>query len=626
MKIENCFKTNNIDGIAGLFSVSGDFGVIDGLNTGYKVAKTDNSVCYTLTTNSVELKAEFVYQNDGLVLRKDTFKNLSNEPVTVYRLFSRFAFEGGEYDVYTQTNGWQRECKGRWQTLSTQVVASSLGVRTCDSASPIMALKNKQNGRITVMHLFPNCQWNMSARRRFFPGTRDYITVETGIEPSGLALKVDAGETIYLPEVLFLQTEDALSLGCDLVHKYFLQNYPQREVPVIYNTWLLNFDHINYENIVRQAETAAGLGMEYFVVDAGWFGQDGKPWSECVGDWVENTAGAFKGRLKELGDYVRSLGMKFGLWFEPERAFPESNANKNNPGEFVGDRLTDFASDKARERVFNDICSAIDKYDLKYVKFDFNWTIAEDPTHSGFYRYMQGNFKFIKDLKEKYPDLYLTNCASGGMRMELEQSKLYDSFWLSDNQGPYDGIRIVRDYLKRLPSCKIERWNVQTAIQGVPNLYKDEKLELMMSCNNATWEFLIGVDPTFNLAFLTGGPLGYSCDIASFPTWYKEKTKEFIKLYKENRNFFAVACAKMLCETESITVIEYYSSNYDRAIIQFFAKCVDQDELTVYPSLDSGATYLLNGEEVLANDLIEDGYTFKDIKDNYAYVLDLKKV
>lgn len=626
MKIERFFKTNGIDGIAGLFSAIGTFGVIDGLNTNYTVSKTENSVSYLFSNDKVEFKAEFNFVGDGLVLRRDTFKNLTSEPLTAYRLSSRFGFEGGEYEVYTQTNGWQRECKGRWQTLSTQVVAGSLGIRTCDSASPIMALKNKQNGKITVMHLFPNCQWNITAKRRFFPGTRDFVTVETGLEPNGLALVINPNETIYLPEVLFLETEDMLNLGCERVHKYFLNAYPQRSLPVIYNTWLLNFDFINYENIIRQAETASALGMEYFVVDAGWFGTDGKPWSECVGDWVENTVGAYKGKLKELSDYVRSLGMKFGMWFEPERAHPDSNANKTHPGEYIGDRLTDFANEKTCERVFNEVCSAIDKYNVEYVKFDFNWTIADDPTHSGFYRYMNGYFNFINKIKAKYPNLYMTNCASGGMRMELEQSKYYDSFWLSDNQGPYDGIRIVRDFIKRLPSSKIERWNVQTAIQNVPNLYADEKLELMMNCNNASWEFLIGIDPSFYLTFLTGGPLGYSCDIAAFPNWYKEKTKEFIKEYKKNRSFYQSAMVKILCETENITVLEYYNEGFDRVIIQFFAKCVDQDELTVFPAVKEGCNYLLNGKTVSANDLLSDGYTFTEIKDNFAYVLDLQKV
>jgi hypothetical protein len=95
----------------------------------------------------------------------------------------------------------------------------------------------------------------------------------------------------------------------------------------------------------------------------------------------------------------------------------------------------------------------MDKYNIGWIKFDFNATIPQDLTGGAFYRYWQGYREFIKAFKKRYPNVYMTNCGGGGFRLELGQATMFDSFWTTDNQGPYDGIRIIKDTLKRMPTC-----------------------------------------------------------------------------------------------------------------------------------------------------------------------------
>ena len=121
--------------------------------------------------------------------------------------------------------------------------------------------------------------------------------------------------------------------------------------------------------------------------------------------------------------------------------------------------------------------------------------------------------------------------------MELGQGLLFDSFWLSDNQGPYEGIRIVKDTLKRMPTGLIERWNVQKYCEDFP-AYPQKNRGRMIHCNDATWSFLIGVEDSFSEAFMHGGPMGFSCDIDAFSGEYKKRWSDVITQYKQDREFY----------------------------------------------------------------------------------------
>ena len=621
--IANGIGEFNTDTITGLFCVQGSFGIIDGL-TKYDEQITDSGVVYSYQNDKVLLRAEFTFVENGGVLRRDTVKNITDGDITAYRLTSRFTLEGGEYDVFTQSNCWQHEGVGRWTPLATQITTASTGVRTCESAAPLTALENKQNGKITVFHLFPNCQWKINVARKTMPGIRDTITVETGLEDAGLNMVIHAGETINLPEIFFYECQDKVGLGSHILHNYYNKAYPRKKLPAIYNTWLYKFTNVDFDDLVKQADIAKDLGFEYFAIDAGWFGEEGKTWVETVGDWFESPATGFKGKMKEFSSYVRSLGLKFGLWVEPERASSGSNNFNRNPEHYISeDHLSDYANPQVVEKLFSIICRLVDTYNIEYFKFDFNRTVGYDVYNSAFYRYMQGQKEFIQKIRNKYPNVYLTNCASGGFRIDLEQAKFFDSFWISDNQGPIEGLRIYTELIKRVPASIVEKWNVQKAVKNL--LVKDGEDHTIISCNDANWKSLAHVEKAYTFNFLSGGPIGYSCDL-DFPAWYKNDTKEFLSNYLNDQEFWKNATVRVLVNTENQVVLQYADKDLDKVVIHYFTKTVRQDKLTIFPVLDCGANYLLDGLSVSANQLILDGYTFTSIAEYDCKTLVLNKV
>ena len=621
MLLDDVLHFDGRAGATGLFYAVGSFGMVDSANACERTQEAGVTT-YRYVCGTVTLTATFTEEANGVYIRRDTFYNSGESPVTVNVLSSRFCLDGADHEVYTQYNSWQSESLGGWQPLVTQVTAASQGIRTCDGAAPMMALHNRQNGRNVVFHLLPNAQWKMTARRAPTNGGHELAVVETGFHNEGLCLTVAAGETVSLPEVIFFVARNRTDLDAWRLHETYNRLYPRKSLPVLYNSWLYCFDSLDIDALLQQADTAAEMGFEAFMIDAGWFGK-GDAWWVSVGDWEENTESGPRGRLIELSERVRRHGMTFGLWFEPERACPESVAVKTHPDYYINNRLLDFGNPQAVAHILDVVSACIKKYGVGWVKLDFNDTIPLDPSGNAFYRYQQGQRRFVEGLRERFPHLYITNCAGGGYRMELEQGTMCDSFWFTDNQGPLGGLRILKDTLKRMPACCIERWSAQRYAEGFPRYEAPEPVGVMFSCNNATWEQIVKVDDSFTELFMGTGPLGFSCDIAAFPQAYKEAWKERIARFKADRGFYATATARILTDTDDLTAIQYADPTLRRCVIHLFTKTTRTQHLTVYPVVDPAVCYRA-GEEVRSGaDLAENGVTFSRLTDNCGYAVEL---
>ena len=623
MKIENYINLNKMTGVSGLFFASGSFGVVDG-DADYVKTEECGVEKYVYSNGQIELCSEFTEYPNGVVIRRDYFTNLTEETLVLNRLVSRFRLKGNKYQVYTQFSGWQHESSGGWQNLITEVAVASRGMRTCDGATPMLALCDEYSGRSTVFHLLPNCQWKMSAKVLPIYSGWETVTVETGFNDDGLCMDVYAGEKIALPPVIFYQAENKIDLDAYKLHEVYNQLYPRKCTPVLYNSWLYCFDYLDVDALLKQVDAAADLGVEAFMIDAGWYGE-GEAWSEHAGDWTESTTSGPKGRLIEVANRVREKGMIFGLWFEPERAGRLSKILNEHPEFYMENTFFDFTNPDAREYMLNSISSKIEKYGIGWLKFDFNDTIPYDKTGSAFYRYLQGQKLFVQAMQNRFPNMYITNCASGGFRMEMEQGSFTDSFWLSDNQGPYEGLRIVKDTIKRMPSALIERWCVQKYSEGFLKYGQPEKIGRMIYCNDATWDHVINVCDDYAKAFMTGGPIGFSCDIVNIPDQYKEFWKNAIAEFKQDRDMYASGTARILVDTNDLVVIEYADVAFEKCIVQVFTKNSYATDITIYPIVDEEAVYLYQDKRITGKEIKENGISIEGIIKNNCIILRLNK-
>lgn len=573
-----------------------------------------------ISLNTPEYSITCTYEHDayGVFTRRDLFVNRSDKEMIVNGLKSRFVFEGGEYEVYTQFCNWQTENMGQWQPLVTSVSVGTDCIRDCQNAAPFMALWSAQEQRGVALHLLPESGWSMKATRVGIGGKKTKIVVELGISDYNFAKKLAPGESLELPELICYEVKNKIHLDCYKLHNYLHTRYPRRLMPMMYNTWLYRFDNITFENLSKQIPLAADLGLEYFFIDAGWFGK-GKDWFTSVGDWEENQTAGFQGRMLEFANQVRAAGMKFGIWLEPERAHVNSDAVKNHPeyylpmGADTENLFLDFGNPEAREWMLGVLGGLIEHYGVEYIKDDFNAHDYFDVKQESFISYHKGQREFIKTLRERYPQVYLCSCAGGGMRMELDNYKYFDSTWPSDNESPYTEMEMYRHGILRLPPQAFERWAAIHSITGLEDFYKSfgnscyGSCERLVACADATWTHIDGVMLSYLKGYMTGGPIGFSCDLSLISETVRAEMKAFIAKMKEERAFWMTAVARVLCATKTLDVYQYSDMALNRAVIQVFTNDVLQETCTVHPELDAAKSYRVNGEVRTGAEIQEEG-------------------
>ena len=537
-----------------------------------------------------------------------SLRNISKSPITVNCLQTKFHLGSGEFEVYTQYNGWQNENTGAWQPLVSEAVVSSRSIRASYGAAPFMAIRNKQTGRGVIFHLLADYAWTIRVKMIPLDGELAEAVVEIGVNCENFSLRLEPNEVTATPEVLFYEFKNTTDLDCAKLHTFCLSHYPRKQMPVIYNTWLANFDGINPDFICSQIPKAAAIGCEYFVIDAGWFGK-GSDWYSSRGDWRENENGKLQGKLFDISEKVRQHGMKFGLWFEIESASKNADALKAHPEDYFTPNgnlyFLDFSNAYARRRILDILTENIEKYHIEFIKFDFNQDVDYDTEKSAYIHYYRGYEVFLKELKSRYPHIYLENCASGGMRVDLKNAAQFDSFWLSDNQSPYEGMRIFKEGIKRLPPQCIEKWAVLTSFENFFPSYADTEKEKILSTHDATWDGVVGVHESFLKGFLSGSPIGISCDLTRLSESLLQTLSEHIAAFKKERAFWENAVCHILADTEKILILQFETDKKSKILV--FSYKTMQNSLTVYPKVDACQTYLFENEVVSGKDISENG-------------------
>ena len=612
--------------IENIFTVYGDFERVIGDTT-----INGDEIYYK--NGDVELKSVNYRHASGVIERKDTIKNISNRDIEISTLLSKFMLNGGEYQVYTQTSKHIKEGIGSWQNLVSGVFGMSDEIRTNQDVNPFVALYNGQNGRGLAFHIMSNSGFEYRVSRHGEFLDHKVVTVELGIKSQDFRYILKSGETMEFPTILYYTFTSKLDMDAYKLHRYCNEKYPSK-LPIIYNTWMSHFDYIDFDNLVCQLDRAKKLGCEYFTVDAGWFGKT-QLWWDVVGDWQESDESAMRGKLKEFADLVRESGLRFGLWFEIERANPKCENVKLHPEYYLTEGqhcFVDFANKDACDFIYGILKNNIDKYGVEFIKFDLNGPLYYDKTRNSFVKYYEGYNYFLGRIKKDYPDLHLECCASGGGRMSLSNAPYFNSFWMSDSHGIYTQLEIFKNALIRMPSRMLERWATIRSVEGFRPTYPvgDTQEKILLS-STANWQRAEEASLDFIKKALVGGPIGVSCDLTQVSDATIKELGEFIDTYKGEREFWANGECHILCNTPTLTVLQFNDKDYKEIKIYSYTEHPNQEYATIYPFIESEGNYLFikdgcdsktistyeldeNGIDVLANYLhIADSFTLKKI-------------
>lgn len=221
--------------------------------------------------------------------------------------------------------------------------------------------------------------------------------------------------------------------------------HPSRPRPVTLNVWEAVYMDHDQAKLFALADEAAALGVERYVLDDGWFG-DRRDDTAGLGDW-QVSADVWPEGLGALADHVRSLGMEFGLWFEPEMVNQDSAVAREHPDWFLAPphRLTiesrhqqvlDLGHPEASDYLFDAISGLVTEYGIAYLKWDHNRDLVE-PAHrptgvAGVHRQTLATYALMDRLKAAHPGLEIESCSSGGARVDLGILERTDRIWGSD--------------------------------------------------------------------------------------------------------------------------------------------------------------------------------------------------
>ena len=576
----------------------------------------------------VRVSTAIVAGGHGVMERMDTVENVSDRPLQIRTALSRFRLPGGEYEAYTQYSQWCAESQGRWTPVHTAVAARSSDARSNTTAAPFLGLYNLQTGRGLAFHIIENGMWQLEARRHFVSAGNMDLRVELGCDNRNLNITLQPGEKLELPKILFYPFRNRLDMDAYRLHRYCRERYIPKAFPIVYNTWMSNFDRISLEGLTEQLRKAKDLGAEYFVMDAGWFGAP-NGWFDSVGDWEESNQSGLRGQLGVLAERVRGQGLKFGLWFEIERAALLSKALREHPEYYIvqnGHGFVNFADPKACDYLFEILAKNIRRYGIEYIKFDFNAALTNDPQGKAFADYMAGYRGFIARIGREFPQVYLENCASGGLRMSLSSLQGFDSFWISDNHSLYTQLEIFKNTLIRMPARALETWISIRSLENFGPVYNGDTTEKIIMSGDAAWDKLEVIPEDYLYASALGGPIGISCDLTKLSEKICQGLKNLICQVKQEREFWLKAECRILCDRPGMLVLQFCDEHLDRMILCVYAREPEQNEVTVYPVVACEAIYRMeDGTEISGTDLTENGMDLP-IKGVCARVLRLEKI
>lgn len=288
-------------------------------------------------------------------------------------------------------------------------------------------------------------QWSMHLHR---VGAAN-VLVQAGQQKTHLVLH--AGETIRTPRMLLVNwSGDDPLRGHNLLRRLMLAHYVPHLAgepvvpPITHNGWFTfnSGNEVTEANQLELIRAMAPTGVEVYWLDAGWF-EGG--WPSGVGSWSPR-ADAFPKGLAPLAEAAHKAGMKFVVWFEPERVHPASRIAREHPA-FVlraggGDGLFNLGDPEARQWLTDHLAGFLEKSGIDIYRNDFNidplpfWQAADKPDRQGMaeIRYVEGLYRMWDDLRRRRPGLWIDNCASGGRRIDLETCTRSLPLWRSDTQ------------------------------------------------------------------------------------------------------------------------------------------------------------------------------------------------
>lgn len=523
--------------------ISNEKRTLSNLPSSYDTDREASTLILTLTDRNYDLSVELTYhvfEDCDVITRSASITNNGTGSVRILRFMSvQIDTNDGERIMTTFNGAWIREMKrvdrkltrGRFVNDSCVGASSSTANPfvmfsekcTCENSGPVYGFNLIYSGNHTEI-----AEVSEFGKLRFL----------AGINPKGFEYELAPGETFESPEAVMTFSSGGFNGMSHNMHRFVTDHilnprWAKEERPVLLNSWEAAYFDISESKLLKMAKAAKSVGIELFVMDDGWFGHrdDDKT---SLGDWYPNTKKLPHG-VKGLADKIHDMGLKFGIWVEPEMISEDSDLYRAHPDWAMkipgkphspgrNQMILDLANPEVCDHLISVLSELFETGGIDYVKWDMNRNESDvyspylPPARQGetSYRYMTGLYRILSALTEKFPDILFEGCASGGNRFDLGMLCYFPQIWGSDDTDASERVDIQTGYSYAYPPVC-----VSAHVSSVPN---HQTLRVTP------------LETRFNVAAFAN--LGYECNLCDMDQATLDEVKKQVLLYKEWRSVF----------------------------------------------------------------------------------------
>ena len=589
------------------------------------------TLCDRLTGLKAILSYTTFYELDAIA-KSVRIVNGGDETINLKSVISSVtSFFDKDFDFVHLEGGWARERSIQKRPLINGIMSvDSKRVSSSHFHSPFLAL-SRPNATETEGEVYGfSLVYSGNHIEQVEVNPYDLVRVNVGINPFDFGWMLSPGEEFQAPEVILTYSDKGFGNMSRAFHKLYRTRlcrgkYRDCERPVLINNWEATYFDFNEEKLLNIAKKAKTVGVELMVLDDGWFGKRNDERSS-LGDWVVNREKLPDG-IESLAKKIEELGMKFGLWFEPEMISKDSDLFRSHPDWYIHVEnregtpsrcqfVLDLTREDVREYVYNSIASVLKSAPISYVKWDMNRNITElgseklpaERQSEVAHRYILGIYEVLERITTEFPDVLFEGCSGGGGRFDAGMIHYFTQYWTSD-----DSDAVERMYIQHGTSLVMPASTMGAHVSAVPN--------------HQVWR-TTPLKTRGNVAF--AGQLGYELDLNTLTDEEIEEVKEQICTYKKIREtihngdmyrlrnpFEGRNCAWEYVKDDTV-VLMYHTlfarCNLGRTCVRLQGLCEDSEYVNEETGLVYSGSFLMNV-----------GLYFEDAKDFDSKLLIFKR-
>lgn len=472
------------------------------------------------------------------ITRNVKVRNAGETDINIKEIMScNVDFPRADFDFIHLPGAWCRERNIERQSIfSGRTHIESRRGSSSHHHSPFFALADRSTtetqGEVYGFSFVYSGNFEAGVEVDPYGNTRAYM----GINSFDFNWLLEKGEEFITPEVVMVYSSTGIGEMSRTYHKLYRTRlargkYKDKERPILINNWEATYMSFTEEKILDIAKTAAKAGIEMLVLDDGWFGKRNDSTSS-LGDWFPNKEKLPDG-VSGLAKKVNELGLKFGLWFEPEMISPDSELYRAHPDWCLhvegrsrsrcrNQLILDLSRADVCDYIVDSVSKNLESAPISYVKWDMNRNMSEigsatlPPERQAeiAHRYVLGLYDILERITKRFPDVLFEGCSGGGGRFDAGMMHYFDQYWTSDNSDA-----VERMYIQHGTSLVMPPIFMSAHVSAVPNHQVGRTTSL---------------DTRGNIA--SCGQLGYELDVTKMDEEDLYQIKLQIERYRQIRD------------------------------------------------------------------------------------------